>query len=58
MFAGDLEIARVTPFWKGDDHFALGHPAPISVFPSFSKILEQIMFSQSQKYFRVNKLFT
>ena len=50
----DLEIGRVTPFFKGGDHSKLGCCRQISIFPFYNKIFERVMYNHIYKYLLEN----
>ena len=56
IFRDELKIARVTPLFKEDENYELGNYSPISVLPSFSKILEEIMYIRLHKYLTDNSI--
>ena len=43
--------------YKKDDDTLFGNYRPISLLPSFSKVVEKIMFKQLYDYFQINQLF-
>ena len=45
IFPSDLKIAKVKPIFKADNNTELSNYRPISVLPSFSKILERVMYN-------------
>ena len=51
-----LEIARVTPIYKGESSSDVSNYRPISVLPCFSKILEHIMYNRLYKYLIENNI--
>ena len=56
IFPDKLKIARVTPLFKRGEKYELGNYRPISVLPSFSKILEKIMYNRLYKYLTDNSM--
>ena len=56
VFPGDLNIARITPIYKGDDSSDVSNYRPISVLPCFSIILERIMYNCVYKYLIKNDI--
>ena len=40
-----MKIARVTPIYKSGDHALFTNYRPISVLPSFSKLLERVVYN-------------
>ena len=55
-FPDRLKIAKVTPVFKSGDVSLLGNYRPISVLPTFSKILEKIMYNRVYTFLRSNTL--
>ena len=51
IFPTKMKIARVIPLHKGGDTNALGNYRPISILPTFSKILEKIFASRLRNFF-------
>ena len=56
LFPEELEIARVTPIFKGGEVSDLGNYRPFSVFCYFSKILEKIMYNRLYKHLLHNNI--
>ena len=56
VFPNASKIARVTPLFKGGDTSDISNYRPISVLPSFSKILERVMYNRLYKYLTTEKL--
>ena len=56
VFPDDLEIARVTPVYKGENSSDVSNYRPISVLLCFSKILECIMYNRLYKYLIENNI--
>ena len=56
IFPDDLEIARVTPVFKGADVKDLENYRPISVLPCFCKILERIMYNRLYNHLIKNNI--
>ena len=56
IFRDKLNIARVTPLFKGGENHELGNYRPISTLPCFSKILENIMHNRLYKYLTGNSI--
>ena len=53
----DMKMAKVIPIYKNKDPNDLKNYKPISLLPSFSKILEKVIFKRLNRYFDENKLF-
>lgn len=53
----DMKMAKVIPIYKNKDPNNLKNYRPISLLPSFSKILEKVMFKRLYGHFHENKLF-
>ena len=56
VFPDALKIARVTLLFKGGDPSNISNHKPICVLPSFSNILERIMYNRLYKYLTIQKL--
>ena len=56
VFPDEIEIAKVSPIFKGGNNLQAENYRPISVLPVFSKILEKIMYNRVYNYFVENKL--
>jgi len=46
----ELKIARVTPIYKSGDKMQLNNYRPVSVLPSFSKILEKLVYKRIHEF--------
>ena len=57
IFPDHLKIARVLPLFKKDDQTIFSNYRPISLLPSFSKVIEKIIFNQLYEYFDCHKYF-
>ena len=55
IFPDYLKIAWVSPIFKPGDKNEMRNYKPISVLPSFSKILERIMYNRFCKYLTANE---
>ena len=58
IFPSDLTIAKVTCIYKSGEKSSTSNYRPISLLPSFSKILEKIVECQLQTYLSENILLT
>ena len=56
IFPYSLKIAKVTPVYKSGDSSSLSNYRPISALPSFSKMLERIMYTRLYNYLHENKI--
>ena len=56
IFPENLKIAKVSPVYKKGGEFLLTNYRPISVLPSFSKLLERIMYNRLFKYLSQNSV--
>ena len=52
------KIAKVLPFFKSDNPHILKNYRPISLLPTFSKILERLVHNRLNNYLKYNKLIT
>ena len=52
IFPDDPKLAKVTPIYKAGNSDNVSNYRPISVLPSFSEILERIMYNCLQKYLK------
>ena len=55
IFPDKLKIARVILLYKAGDPVNISNYRPISVLPSFSKMLERIMYNRLCKYLTTEK---
>ncbi len=55
-FPNLLKIARVSPIFKQGDTTNLKNYRPISLLPSFSKILEKLMHTRLLSFFQINNI--
>ena len=58
IFPDKLKMARVLPIYKKNNKTLPHNYRPISILPTISKILENVMHSQLLEYFSVNKLLS
>ena len=56
IFPDDLKILKVSPIYKADNSSNISNYRPISVLPSFSKMLERIMYNCLQKYLKYQNI--
>ena len=54
----ELKIARVVPLFKAGDKSLFVNYRPISILPSFSKILEKIVYSRLMNYLNKYKILS
>ena len=54
IFPENMKIAKVTPIFKSGKKELLTNYGPISLFSSFSKILERIMYNRVYSYLNDN----
>jgi len=52
----EMKIAKVLPFYKKDDPYQLKNYRPISLLPSFSKVLERAMYNRLYKFLKAHNL--
>ena len=57
IFTDQIQIAKVTPLFKKGDNALMDNYRPISVLPSFSKILERIICNRLYSFFSENNIF-
>ena len=57
IFPDKPKIARLIPQYKAGDPANISNYRPISVLPSFSKMLERIMYNRLPKYLTTEKIF-
>ena len=58
IFPEKLKIARITPIFKKGDKSECQNYRPISVLPTISKILEELILSRLLDHFQQNNLFS
>ena len=54
IFTDQIKIAKVPPLFKKGDNALMDNYRPISVLPSFSKILERIICNRLYSFFSEN----
>ena len=54
----DLKIAKVCPIFKGGNSSEMTNYQPISILPTFSKILEKVAFNRLHSFFRSQNSLT
>ena len=52
-----MKIAKVLPIFKGKENNIFKNYRPISLLPSFSKILEKVVYKRLYSYFQHHELF-
>lgn len=57
IFPERLKIAKVLPVYKKEDETRLENYRPISLLPTFSKIIEKAMYLQIHHHFKTNNLY-
>mgnify|MGYP000297251403 CR=1 FL=1 len=57
IFPENMKIAKVTPLFKKGDVHMFENYRLISLLPSFSKIIEKVLFNHLNEYFKSNQLF-
>ena len=55
IFPHKLNIAKVVPIYKKGDTTQLCNHRPISLLPAISKIIEILMYSQLDNFFKTQK---
>ena len=58
MVPVELKIARVVPLFKAGDKSIFSNYRPISVLPSFSKILEKLVYNRLIDYLSKYKILS
>jgi len=56
IFPSKLKYALIKPIFKNGDKKKIANYRPISLLPSFSKILEKIMYSRLMNYVVTNNI--
>ena len=56
VFPNKMKIAKVTPLFKSDEADLLKNYRPISVLPTFSKILERIIYNRIYSHITENNM--
>ena len=51
-FPDDAKLAEVVPLYKKDDNLNMTNDRPVSILPSMSKVLEQIILHQMSRFLR------
>ena len=57
IFANELKIAKVLPFFKKEDHTVMDNYCLISPLTTISKLFEKVVCSQLYDFFHHNNLF-
>ena len=57
VFPSQLKIAKVIPIFKKDDNKMFNNYRPIALLPVLSKVVEQVISSQINNFFKINNLF-
>ena len=57
VFPSQLKIAKVIPIFKKDDNKMFNNYRPISLLPVLSKVVEKVISSQINVFFKTNNLF-
>ena len=55
IFPDKLKIAKVVPIYKKGENTQLCNYRPISLLPAISKVIEKIMYSQLDNFFKTQK---
>ena len=53
-----MKLAKITPIFKSGDTSIVGNYRPISLLPTFSKILERVVYIRLYKYLKTNHIIT
>ena len=56
LFPDKLKFACVTPIHKGNSKLNMTNYRPISILPTFNKILEKLMYKRLQNFLEKNKI--
>ena len=56
IFPSDLKKAKVIPIYKCKDKSNFCNYRPISLLPTFSKIIERLVYNRLYKYIQINKI--
>ena len=58
IFPNDLKIAKIIPIYKNNDNTNFSNYRPISLLPTFSKIIERLAYNRLYKYLKQNNILT
>ena len=58
VFPDKLKTAKVTPIFKSDGKLSMNNYRPISVLPTFSKLLEKLMYNRLLKFLDANSILS
>ncbi len=53
----EIKKAKVIPIYKSKDHHVFSNYRPISLLPTFSKILERVIYNRMYNFLTVNDAF-
>jgi len=54
----NMKLAKVVPIFKNGENFQIKNYRPISLLPTFSKLLERIVYNRLYKYLVTNNVLT
>jgi hypothetical protein len=57
-FPRDMKIAKVTPIFKNKDNRYFKNYRPISLLPTFSKVIERLVYNRLYQYLKINEILT
>jgi len=55
-FPHDLKIAKVIPIYKNKSNSSFENYRPISLLPTFSKVIERLVYNRLYKYVKLNNI--
>jgi hypothetical protein len=54
----NMKLAKIVPIFKNGDNSCIKNYRPISLLPTFSKLLERIVYNRLYKYLTINNLLS